>query len=188
MENFNNTSAGSGPVESWPLQLIDQVRFGVQDDAVWTNRVRDCTTWGDSGSSLHLAVFVEPYLDLLMAGTKTIESRFSQNGGAPFEQIWPGDLVLLKRSGGDINGIARVGEVRNVKRCDRAWNDLRTLYQHQLCAIENDFWQRALKSWYATFIWFNEIKSLAPIQCNKQDQRGWVVMTRATDQMVLEFA
>src|SRR6266540_3860586 len=45
---------------------------------------------------VHLAVMVEPYLSYILQGRKSIESRFSKNAIAPYLQIGPDDLVLLK--------------------------------------------------------------------------------------------
>ena len=53
----------------------------------------------------------------LMTGKKTVESRFSQNGCAPYDQVAPGDIVLLKRSGDEIVGLAHVSCV-NTSRED----------------------------------------------------------------------
>lgn len=59
-----------------------------------------------------------PYLSLLMAGTKTIGSRFSRNYVAPFGLLNSGDIMLLKRTGADVVGIARAGQVKFLERSD----------------------------------------------------------------------
>ena len=80
--------------------------------------IEDCTSPGPNGKSLHLAVFTEPFLTFLMAGKKTVDPRVSQNGCPPYDQVAPGDVVLLKRSGDEIVGLAHVSCVQHLTRRD----------------------------------------------------------------------
>lgn len=159
----------------------------MQDDPNWNARLDSCSNRSLGGPSLHLAVFVEPSVNLLMSGRKSIESRFSLNAAAPFKQLFPGDLVLLKRSGEEVVGIGRVGQVRHYERSECSWEKIRQAYQEQLCATEDEFWNRISDAGYASLIWFDQVRALPPIDCDKQDRRGWVVIKRATNQMCLEF-
>jgi hypothetical protein len=121
-----------------------------------------------------------------MAGKKTIESRFSQNGCAPYDQVVPGDVVLLKRSGDDIVGLARVSGVQHLtRRTD--WKEIRALYEQELCATDDNFWFEVKDSDYATLMWFDRICRLPSIDCEKRDRRGWVVIKSATEQLSLFF-
>ena len=52
--------------------------------------------------NIHLGVFSEPYLTKMLNGTKTIESRFSKNKISPYNKISKEDLVIIKKSSGDI--------------------------------------------------------------------------------------
>lgn len=185
--NSEHTSRPYTHNENWAQNLIRQLRIHVQDDAWWDERISDCVRFGPARSSLHLAVFVEPYLSLLMGGAKTIESRFSLEPIAPFNMIWPEDLVLLKRAGGSVIGIGHVGAVKYVRRSDSLWKNLRQNYARDLCVTDDGFWERASHAWFASFIWFDHLKRLSEIECDKQDRRGWVVVRSATDQLALEF-
>ena len=49
--------------------------------------------------AIHLAVVNEPYLQFILQGKKTIESRFAMHRAAPYRQISPGDIVLMKSAG-----------------------------------------------------------------------------------------
>jgi len=61
--------------------------------------------WNNSlKKTIHLAIFIEPYLDLIFKGKKTIESRFSINKILPYHKIQIGDVILLKKSSGKIEG------------------------------------------------------------------------------------
>lgn len=59
----------------------------------------------------HLAILKQPYLDYILSGQKTIESRFSRLKSAPFGVIKAGDIVLLKESGGKVKGEFEVDKV-----------------------------------------------------------------------------
>jgi hypothetical protein len=45
----------------------------------------------------HLAVMTGPYLDRLLDGTKTIESRFTRHRIAPFGQVHSGDVCMCRK-------------------------------------------------------------------------------------------
>ena len=55
---------------------------------------------------IHLAIFTEPFLSMVLSGEKTIESRFSRNRCAPYGEINDGDIILLKGVARPICGIA----------------------------------------------------------------------------------
>ena len=55
---------------------------------------------------IHLAIFAEPFLSMVLSGEKTIESRFSRNRCAPYGEIYDGDIILLKEVAGPICGLA----------------------------------------------------------------------------------
>lgn len=122
-----------------------------------------------------------------MDGAKTIESRFSLEPIAPFKMICPGDLVVLKRAGGSVIGIGHVSDVEYVRRSDSSWNNIRQNYAKGLCVADDGFWERASHAWFASFIWFDHLKRLSEIECDKHDRRGWVVIRSATNQLALEF-
>jgi hypothetical protein len=119
-----------------------------------------------------------------MAGRKTIESRFSQNGCAPYDQVAPGDVVVLKRSGDEIVGVAHVSCVQHFTR-QTDWHDIRLRYQHELCATDDSFWSDVKESDYVSLMWFDRIRPLPSIDCDKRDRRGWVVINHATEQLSL---
>ena len=121
-----------------------------------------------------------------MAGKKTVESRFSQNGCAPYDEVSPGDVVLIKRAGDSIVAIAHVSCVRHITRQDD-WTVVRAQYGQQLCATGDDFWTEVAEAHYATLIWFDRLTAIQSIECEKRDRRGWVVIKRATEQLALGF-
>jgi ASC-1-like (ASCH) protein len=60
---------------------------------------------GLGSNSLHLAILNEPYLEYILQGKKTIESRFSLTRVPPYKQVSKGDIVFLKQYGDPIVGL-----------------------------------------------------------------------------------
>jgi hypothetical protein len=67
----------------WIATLLNQLRCRLDHDPFWREQL-DCVADADSAMAVHLAVFVEPYLQLILEGKKSIESRFSANHCAPY--------------------------------------------------------------------------------------------------------
>ena len=126
--------------------------------------------------TLHLAIFSAPYLDLLLEGRKTLESRFSKIRNAPYGQISPGDVVLLKHSGGSIVAVGRVQSAECITLDPEKIQDIRRRYAAPLCAESSVFWKQRSTSRFLTLLRFNDITRLPPLKCSKTDRMGWVVL------------
>lgn len=64
------------------------------------------TSWG------HIALIDRSFADDLIAGRKTVESRFMKTRRAPFGAVQAGDLIVFKISGGQVIGTWRATWVR----------------------------------------------------------------------------
>ena len=78
-----------------------------ENEAFWLKRLEERNM-----GRLHVAVMTEPYFSLVLAGKKTMESRFSQRKIAPWGKVAAGDTVILKKSGGGYAGIFEAGSVQ----------------------------------------------------------------------------
>ena len=125
---------------------------------------------------IHLAIFIEPYLEYIIKGKKTVESRFSVNRIAPFRKIFKGDLILLKKSSGPIVGFCFVKDVWFYQLKPSTWKDIKNNFESALCAQDPQFWESRKHASYATLIKLGKFNSLSPIKFRKQDRRGWVVL------------
>jgi len=59
----------------------------------------------------HIAILKPRFLSMILAGTKTVESRFGKTDRPPFNQVRPGELIHLKQSGGPFVAVAEAGRV-----------------------------------------------------------------------------
>ena len=60
----------------------------------------------------HLVILKKQYLDLILCGTKTIESRLLKTRQSPVGLINPGDKLFLKQSSGPVCATATVKSVK----------------------------------------------------------------------------
>ena len=59
----------------------------------------------------HLVILKKPYLDLILAGAKTIELRLTRAKRPACGRVRPGDRLFLKPSGGPVCGLAMAKNV-----------------------------------------------------------------------------
>jgi hypothetical protein len=124
---------------------------------------------------IHLAVLVEPYLSLILEGKKTIESRFSVNRHAPFEQVGKGDIIILKRSSGPVVGICKVADAWFYHLDPDTWPDIER-YAAALCMDDSLFWKEKRGASYASLMRIEGTVRVPNFEIDKLDPRGWVVL------------
>lgn len=134
---------------------------------------------------IHLAIFSEPFLSLVLSGEKTIESRFSRNRCAPFGEIGDGDVILLKEVAGPICGIALARRTWCYHLVTEPIDRIRNRFGRGICA-DDAFWTSRVDALYATLIELDAPTSIAPVTWEKRDRRGWVSLR--SRQMTLDFA
>jgi len=138
-----------------------------------------------SSVGLHVAVFSEPFLSLVLSGQKTIESRFSRNRCAPYGEIYEGDIILMKQVAGPIKGIALARRTWCYDLVAEPLERIRNRFAAGICA-DDSFWAARADSLYATLIELESAASLAAVRCDKRDRRGWVSLR--SRQLALDFS
>lgn len=124
---------------------------------------------------VHMAIMTEPYLSWILDGTKTIESRFSQKRIAPFQKVDENDMILLKKSGGDIAGVFEAGAVYCFGGLDsQGILTIRNQYNDKICGSDA-FWQSRQICRYATLIEVNSLFVLEPIKVKGKNRQSWIV-------------
>jgi hypothetical protein len=124
----------------------------------------------------HLAVMHEPYLSYVLAGRKSVESRFSRHRVAPFDQVGVGDLLLLKSLSGPVAGVARVAHVDSYVLDPASWASIRERFSTALCAEDDEFWADRRDARYATLMRLAGAVAIEPLALEKRDRRPWVVL------------
>jgi hypothetical protein len=140
----------------------------VGDDA-WTDRLQ-------RARRLHIAVVHEPYLELLLNGQKTVESRFSRRRIAPWEVAGTDDIVLLKRNAGPVVGVFAIESTNFIERPGDGWGSVRRVYETKLCATDTAFWHHRAESRYASLLGVGDVRPIPPLRLRKRDRRGWVTV------------
>lgn len=123
--------------------------------------------------NIHLGVFTEPYLTYMLEGKKTIESRFSKNKILPYNQINKNDIVIVKKSSGNVVAYFTIKEVIFYNLSITPISEIKAKYNEQLCVDEN-FWIIKKSSNYATLIIIDNLVKLKPFHINKKGMQTWI--------------
>lgn len=166
----------------WEQHLVDQVAEAMGGDPYWGRR------FAEHQFTIHLAIFVEPFLQYVLDGKKTVESRFSVNRCAPYRRVHPGDAIVLKRSGGPVVAICEVTQAWDYELDLTSWQEIRVQFTNALCAQDPSFWTDRKDASYATLLRIDHVTPLVPLVCAKQDRRGWVVLSLIDQHLILEEA
>lgn len=133
---------------------------------------------------IHVAIFAEPFLSLVLSGQKTIESRFSRTRCAPYGEIDDGDIILLKEVAGPIRGVALARRTWCYDLLTEPIERIRDRFGASICA-DDAFWASRADALYATLIELDAAASTAPVRCDKRDRRGWVSLR--SRQLIFDF-
>lgn len=124
----------------------------------------------------HVAVVADPYLSAMIAGRKTIESRWSKKRTMPFGQVSRGDVLLLKEVSGPIRAVATVERVASFGPLPPG-RAFQIMDQHRDgLALEDGFRERKRDDPFGTLMFLGEVRTLQPLTLVKQDRRSWVVL------------
>lgn len=130
----------------------------------------------------HLAIFTQSYLNLILSGKKTIESRFSVDKRAPYNKVSTGDIVIIKQSGGLIVGEFTAGKVYciDIKKDDTDMKFCKS-FSKEICSdIDENFWELRKNKKFATLIEIKELKQYdVPRKCSEKPNKsmaGWFIL------------
>jgi hypothetical protein len=151
---------------------FDRLAGHVADHSFWLNYLSRAFE-PSSAIGLHLAVFAEPFLSLVLDGRKTVESRFSRVRCAPFDLVSEGDIILLKKVAGPICGLVLAKRAWFYELDKQVFAGIRKTYGSTICA-DDEFWRHRRNASYATLIELAEPTAIPAMPCDKRDRRGWV--------------
>lgn len=125
----------------------------------------------------HLVILKKPYLDSILAGQKTIESRFTRTKRPPFGQVASGDMLFLKESCGPVVATATAEAVKYLENlCPMRINKIRQQYNDKILA-DNQYWLDKAGCRFGILIWLQNVQPTSPVRIDKKDLRGWVVLS-----------
>lgn len=162
---------------------FDELLEQVDGHHFWLTYLSDATR-PKSRIGIHVAIFAQPFLSMVLSGEKTIESRFSRNRCAPYGEIDDGDIILLKEVAGPICGLALARRIWCYDLGTEPIDRIRHHFGAGICA-NDEFWTSRADALYATLIEIGSPASIEPVSCNKRDRRGWVSLR--SRQMAFDF-
>ena len=165
--------------------LVGDLRAAVRDDPFWSDYLNEFISHGSASFSIHVAVLIQPYLQFILNGQKTVESRFSTRRFAPYRRVRRGDVVLLKESGGPIVGLCQILSAWFYELDPDSWKTIRKDFTRALCAQDPAFWKEREKATFATLMRIQHVKEVSPIRYTKRDRRGWVILHPHPNQLKL---
>lgn len=167
--------------------LLTDLLEAVQNDAFWHLCLAPLVSDKPPSFALHLGIFVGPYLQYILEGRKTIESRFSTRRLAPYQHVGVGDVLLLKQASGPIVGLCQITHVWFYSLDPQSWQTIRDSFTQALCAQDPEFWAVRAHASFATLMRIQHVQAIPPITYQKRDRRGWVVLRPATEQLELSL-
>jgi ASC-1-like (ASCH) protein len=127
----------------------------------------------------HLVILKKPYIDAILAGRKTVESRFYQTKHKWLSQISAGDKLFLKASSGPVMATATVADVKLFDNLTpRQIAELKKQYNQHIIGDEQ-YWQDKMNSHFGVLLWLKDVRQITPRCITKYDWRAWVVLTKA---------
>lgn len=137
----------------------------------------------------HIAILSTklPWLQRILSGEKTIESRWYQSRRTPWQQITIGDTVYFKNSGELITARAMVKSV-NFYRLGEDATSAQLLDRHSkelglLPAERSAFAQQVVSANYAIFISLTQVMQITPFAIDKKGfgaMSAWITVPDIT--------
>ena len=139
----------------------------------------------------HLVILRPPYLDMILSGEKIVESRLSRRRHPAATRCAPGDTLYLKRTGGNVEGRARVARVDAY--CGLEPAGLRALaeaWAERVAATEADDWYQRIKqdARHALFVSLEHVQRIhipaGALPRNLPWASAWIVGQPSADLLV----
>jgi hypothetical protein len=167
-------------VQYYRSVIKDVITFSPLEDKFWVDYYNLNFCRNNPRINVHLGIFVQPYLDRIIGGSKTVESRWAMDTRPPYNRVKKNDLLLLKESGKAIKGIAVIDEVWYYKlnHSERLWNEIKERFESRL-GVDKFFlgeMQYSNKE-YVTFLALSHVARLGRyIPFTHKGQSGWVTI------------
>ena len=128
-------------------------------------------------SNTHLVILKKQYLDAIIDGTKTVESRLLKGKSPPFGRVEPGDVLFFKQSSGPVRAIAIAGAVKSFKNLTPTKiAEIKSKYNKYILGSD-EYWAGKADCAYCVLIRIESVEKIKPVRIDKKDWRAWVVLT-----------
>jgi nicotinate-nucleotide pyrophosphorylase (carboxylating) len=108
----------------------------------------------------HVAILYKHYIELILAGRKTVESRLTKGALVPHRAVEPGDRIWFKVSSGPFMATAIAGDVRFHDGLTPA-KVAKLKREHNAAVCGDDaYWQRKGDARFATFIELRDVEAI----------------------------
>ncbi len=132
-------------------------------------------------ANCHLVILKRFYLDMILSGRKTIESRFLKTRRRFFDRLDAGDILFLKESSGPVCGKAKVAAVKKFENLQPSRiKKIKEQYNQSICGTE-EYWKSKLSSRYGILVRLADIERIEPVNIRKSDWRSWVILEKGKD-------
>jgi ASC-1-like (ASCH) protein len=129
----------------------------------------------------HLVILKKRYLDMILAGEKTIELRLTRAKRPAGPRVQCGDRLFLKPSGGAVCGLATVTDVEyHEGLTPEGIMQLKQRYSDQIRG-DDAAWESMRDRQSGFVVWLRDVRRIEPAPIDKKDWRAWVVLTKERD-------
>jgi ASC-1-like (ASCH) protein len=143
----------------------------------WAECECDWHTKSENMKNCHLVILKKPYLNDILQGRKSVESRFTRTKRYYFGRVRPGDRLFLKFSSGPVCATAIVSKVKSFK--DLTPDRICRIEHQYNCDIKgsSEYWQSKMSCRFGLLVWLRDVERIEPRRIDKKDWRAWVVLT-----------
>jgi len=130
--------------------------------------------------AIHVAILKPKYLRMILAGSKTVESRFTKTDRPPFHGVTTGELIHLKESGGPFVAVAQAGRVWS-KRAESE-QELRHVFDHfaERVGVDASYWPAVRGRQFVTMVELKGVERCdAAPRYNTRNMWAWYTLDNA---------
>ena len=124
----------------------------------------------------HLAILKPKYYNMILNGSKPIESRFSFNKIAPYKKVCVGDTLYLKQTGKPVDVKCEVERVEFFELTPAIVEDIRLNYGRLIGTDNVKDWESTKQKKYGTLVWVKNVKKIKPIVVPRSNGAAWFVL------------
>ena len=136
----------------------------------------------------HLVILKKPYLDAIIDGSKTVESRLLKGKVSPFGRVEPGDKLFFKQSSGTVRAVATAAAVKSFENLTPAKiAGIKSKYNKYILGSD-EYWDSKSDSSFCVLVRIESVEEIKPVWIDKKDWRAWVVLTKEKNFGLLKSA